>query len=171
MFHNKIAPAGRRGHSRAMAPKVKLPIPTAPESAPPSNPLEPLLGYQLRRASQAMMADLGAELADLELRVTEMSVLMVIEANPDITQSEISRVLAIQRANMVPLTTLLERRRLIRRGATVGRAQALRLTPAGRALMQECRKRIATHEARFLSGMAKSHRDVLMKQLRMVWDQ
>ncbi len=110
-----------------MAQKVKPQIMPAPEVTSPSNPLEQLLGYQLRRASQAMMADLGAELAELELRVTEMSVLLVIDENPDITQSEIGRVLAIQRANMVPLTTQLERRGLIRRGATIGRAQALRL--------------------------------------------
>ncbi|GAN78839.1 MarR family winged helix-turn-helix transcriptional regulator [Acidocella aminolytica] len=154
-----------------MAPKVKSPVPSEPEDMPPSNPLEQLLGYQLRRASQAMMADLSAALTDLELKITEMSVLMVIEENPDITQSEIGRVLGIQRANMVPLTTQLERRGLIRKGVTTGRAQALRLTPAGRVLMRECRKRVTKHEARFLAGMPKSHRDALMLQLRMVWNQ
>jgi DNA-binding MarR family transcriptional regulator len=168
--HNQIAPLRKGAHSHSMAPKMNPPVPAAPENATPSNPLEQLLGYQLRRASQAMMADLGAGLSDLELRVTEMSVLMVIDENPDITQSEIGRVLAIQRANMVPLTTQLERRGLVRRGVTTGRAQALRLTPAGRALIRECRKRIAAHEARFLSGMPKSHRDALIQQLRMVWD-
>ncbi len=171
MFHDMIALGTAGGHNLVMALKAKPPAPAAPESAAPSNPLEQLLGYQLRRASQAMMADLGAELVDLELKITEMSVLMVIDENPDITQSEIGRVLGIQRANMVPLTTQLERRGLIRKGVTTGRAQALRLTPAGRALMRECRKRVARHETRFLAGIPKAHRDLLMQQLRMVWDQ
>lgn len=152
-----------------MAPKPKPPIPGPPADPAPRNPLEQLLGYQLRRASQAMMGDLGAELADLELRVTEMSVLMVIEENPGITQSEIGRILAIQRTNMVPLTTQLERRQLIRRGATTGRAQALRLTASGRALVRECRKRIAAHEARFLADLPAPQRDALLQQLRLVW--
>ena len=153
-----------------MALKLKSPAPAPVENAGPSNPLEQLLGYQLRRASQAMMADLGTELADLDLKVTEMSVLMVIEENQDITQSEIGRVLAIQRANMVPLTTQLERRGLLRKGVTTGRAQALRLTPAGRALMRECRKRVARHEARFLAGIGKAQREALLRHLRMVWE-
>ncbi|HQT47553.1 MAG TPA: MarR family transcriptional regulator [Acidocella sp.] len=169
MRHRKIAPLLHGGHKRTMAPKAKPPTAATPKGSAAGNPLEQLLGYQLRRASQAMMSDLGAELADLELRVTEMSVLMVIGENPDITQSEIGRVLAIQRTNMVPLTTQLERRGLVRRGLTTGRAQALRLTPPGRALVRECRKRIAAHEARFLAELPKAQRAALMQQLRGVW--
>ena len=133
------------------------------------NPLDNLLGYQLRRASFAMLADLSAAIANLDLRVTETSILLVIDANPDITQSEIGRILAIQRANMVPLAALLVRRKLIRRASTKGRAHALRLTPAGQALAEECRRRIATHEAKFLPDLSKSERIVLIRQLRAVW--
>ncbi len=133
------------------------------------NPLDHLLGYQLRRASVAMLADLSAAIADLDLRVTETSILLVIDANPDITQSEIGRSLAIQRANMVPLTALLTRRKLIRRASTKGRAHALRLTPAGKALAEDCRRRITAHEAKFLPDISKSERMALIRQLRAIW--
>jgi DNA-binding MarR family transcriptional regulator len=133
------------------------------------NPLDHQLGYQLRRASVTMLADLGAVLGDLDLRVTEASILLVIGANPDVTQSDIGRVLAIQRANMVPLTALLTRRKLIRRVSTKGRAQALRLTPSGRAAADECLRRIAAHEAKFLPALPKTERAALVALLRAIW--
>ncbi len=134
------------------------------------NPLDGLLGYQLRRASVAMLADLAESLAEIGLRVTEMSVLLVIATNPGITQSEIGRVLGIQRANMVPLASQLEQNSLIRRIASNGRAQALKLTPAGAALARDCRARIAAHEARFLTGLDAAQRTMLIEQIRLIWD-
>jgi DNA-binding MarR family transcriptional regulator len=134
------------------------------------NPLDPLLGYQLRRASCAMFDDLGESLAGLDLRIVEASVLLVIDANPDITQSEIGRVLSIQRANMVPLATRLERCGFIRKAATTGRAQALRVTLKGQELVEACQRRIAAHEARFLPDLDKAERDALIGQLRQIWD-
>jgi DNA-binding MarR family transcriptional regulator len=77
--------------------------------APTLNPLEDLLGYQLRRASQAMLEDLVAALNDLDLRPTSVSALLLVGANPGITQSRIGQILAIERANMVPMTANLTR--------------------------------------------------------------
>jgi hypothetical protein len=42
-----------------------------------ANSVERLLGYQLRRASAVMMADLARELADLEMRPAEVTALLV----------------------------------------------------------------------------------------------
>ncbi len=158
-------------HTLHMSPKLisRLPL-TEPDYQTAFNPLENLLGYQLRRASVAMLNDLCENLAALDLRITEASVLMVIDANKDITQSEICRVLGIQRANMVPLVTQLERRALIRKGAAIGRAQALSLTQAGKKLVLECHKRIAAHEARFLEGLTEKRRESLIAEIRWIWN-
>ncbi|WP_298282420.1 MarR family winged helix-turn-helix transcriptional regulator [Acidocella sp.] len=154
-----------------MPPKLKpVPPPIDVPEKTVSNPLEGLLGYQLRRASVCMLADLASSLSDLELRVTEASVLMVLLENPSITQSEIGRTLDVQRANMVPLTTQLERRGLICRAAAVGRAQALRLTAEGEAIAKECQKRIEAHEARFLTRLPCPERDKLVAQIREIWE-
>ncbi|WP_459675145.1 MarR family winged helix-turn-helix transcriptional regulator [Acidisoma sp. 7E03] len=131
--------------------------------------MDQLLGYQLRRASFAMLSDLSAGIGKLDLRITEMSVLMVIQANPDITQSDIGRVLGIQRANMVPLVTQLERRALISRGETRGRAQSLRLTLEGEDLVQRCRAAIAAHEARFIKLFSPKERQDLLRCLPRIW--
>jgi DNA-binding MarR family transcriptional regulator len=134
----------------------------------PINPLDLLLGYQLRRASLVMLSDLTATIADLALTVTEVSILVVISANPDISQSEIGRMLSIQRANMAPLTAALVQRKLVRRTAASGRTHALRLTNAGTAMVKECHDRIARHEAKFLKKIKRAEQLVLLTQLRRI---
>lgn len=155
-------------HSQVMrSPLKRASIPL--RAASWDNPLVQLLGYQLRRASFAMLSDLSAGISKLDLRIAEMSVLMVIDANPDITQSDIGRVLGIQRANMVPLVTQLERRALICRGEIRGRAQALRLTAEGAALVLRCRETIAEHEARFTTLFSHQERQDLLRCLPRIW--
>ena len=81
------------------------------------DPLKDYPGYALRRASAASMARLAQRLEPLGLRPAEATVLMVIGANPGITQSEVGRLLEIASANMAPLTSRLGRRGLIVRRA------------------------------------------------------
>ena len=59
---------------------------------------------------------------------------MVIESNPNISQSEIGRMLDIAGANMAPLVGRLEKRELLERRPVDGRSHGLQLTAAGRAL-------------------------------------
>ena len=71
------------------------------------------LGYQLRRVSVLMMADLGARLAPTGLRPTEVTVLLLIGANPGCQQGEVGEMLGIKRANMVPLIARLVKKGLV----------------------------------------------------------
>ena len=64
----------------------------------PIDPLEDYPGYSLRRASAVNMAKLARRFAAIDLRPTEATVLMVIDANPNISQSEIGKMLDIARA-------------------------------------------------------------------------
>lgn len=134
------------------------------------NPLDDLLGYQLRRAAAAMLMDLSRRVASLELTVTEMSALLLIEANPRITQSEIGRVLAIKRANMTPLAAGLLARGLISRQAVNGRSQGLMLTQAGVDVVARAHTRIAENEARLLMSIPKAERKRLIELLNAVWN-
>jgi hypothetical protein len=79
------------------------------------NPLEDLIGYQLRRASLAFMDGMMRSLEVCELKPVEASVLLLIEANPGITQSEIGRALGIQRTNIAPWVAGFDRRGLVHR--------------------------------------------------------
>lgn len=130
------------------------------------NPLDLLNGYQLRRATTAMLADLMESLNGTGLRPSEASVLFLIEANPRITQSDIGRILGVQRANMVPLIARLDEDALIERVPVDGRSHGLRLTKAGRAKTRAVAARIAHHEKRFFAPLSEEECRTLRAMLR-----
>jgi DNA-binding MarR family transcriptional regulator len=132
------------------------------------DPLDDLLGYQLRRASAVMMVDLSRTLEPLSLRATEASVILAILANPGATQSEIGRLLGIQRANMAPIVAMLMERALVERSASDGRSHQIHLSPGGTAMAAEVGAAIGQHEARFLPSLDAHARQLLIKQLRSI---
>src|SRR5690348_5726154 len=111
------------------------------------DPLRELPGYLLRRASLDLMSKLAVRLAALHLRPSEATVLMVIGANPGVTQSEIGRTLDIATANMAPLAARLTRRELIIRERVDGRSHGLKLSESGRRLTQRARAVMEAFEA------------------------
>lgn len=133
-----------------------------------TDPLDQLLGYQLRRASALIVADLAASLSDVGLRVTEASILMMIDVNPQVTQSEIGRCLGVKRANMAPLVSGLELRRLIERSPVDGRSQALRLTAKGHELAQRGRDLVAAHEERIFAEIPDEKRRIMIEALKSI---
>jgi DNA-binding MarR family transcriptional regulator len=133
------------------------------------NPLDDMVGYQLRRASVAMFDDLANALADLDLRPTGASILLLVGANPGITQSAIGRILEIERANMAPQAAMLTKRDFVARFASDGRSQGLRLTATGKAVVTKVRARIAAHEQRFIAGFNEAEKASLLSALRSVW--
>jgi len=94
--------------------------------------LSALPGYLLRRASAASLADLNGRLAELSINHADASLLLLIGDNPGVTQSEVGKVLGIQRANMVPLIARNEARGWLQREQVDGRSQGLSLSPGGR---------------------------------------
>ncbi|MBA4354710.1 MAG: MarR family transcriptional regulator [Novosphingobium sp.] len=130
-----------------------------------TNALESRLGYQLRRASAVMMADLSRELSDLDLRPAEVTTLLVIAENPDCSQTEVGQVLAIKRANMVPIISRLMDRGLVERRRIDGRSHALTLTDDGRNVASDAQSRIDRHEARFTELVGQADVDTLFRCL------
>ena len=128
-----------------------------------------LLGYQIRRLSLVVMADLSEALAPLALRPAESSVLMAIEANAGLTQSELGRMLGIKRANMAPLIAGLESRAAISRDAVDGRSQALHLTEDGKALHALALAATQAHEQRCFGTLTDDDRLSLCRDLNRLW--
>jgi DNA-binding MarR family transcriptional regulator len=117
------------------------------------DPLSARLGYLLRRVSVLMMADLGARLEPTGLRPAEVTILLLIGANPGCQQGEVGEMLGIKRANMVPLISGLVGKGLVDRARADGRSHALSLTPAGKASAATIRKLLDRQEAVFLSKL------------------
>lgn len=136
-----------------------------------TDPLSNRPGYALRRAANAMMDELARRLAEIDLRIAEASVLLLIAGRHDATASEIGRVLDIQRANMVPLLARLEAAGLIARRPIDGKSQAVLLTALGEARRAEADAITGAFEADLLARVAPEHRAHLVPALHALWSE
>jgi DNA-binding MarR family transcriptional regulator len=134
------------------------------------DPLTSLPGYVLRRASAATLSELNQRLAPLDLRHSDVAFLLLIDTTPGITQSEVGRLLDIQRANTVAFVARLEARNLIERTRVDGRSQALHLTPAGQALIRQARRIIEDYEAALLDRVPAEWRHMVLPILLALWN-
>lgn len=142
---------------------------TPEPSAALADPLANLLGYHVRRLSVRVMADLARSLAPLGLNPADASVLLMIDANPRITQSEVGKAIGVLRANMAPLVGALAERGLVEREPVDGRSNALRLSVQGAAACREVAALILAHEDRLFGALAASSRSRLLQELRSLW--
>jgi len=133
------------------------------------DPLDNLPGYVLRRASAATLAELNQRLEPLKLRHADVAFLLLIDEEPGISQSEAGRILDIQRANMVPFVSRLEKRGLLDRTKVDGRSQALRLTAAGRTKLAKARRIIGVFEASLMNRVPEKMRPMVLPILMALW--
>lgn len=133
------------------------------------DPLTHSPGYSLRRASNAMMGELAQRLAPHGLRMADVSVMMLVEANQQVTASAVGRALDIQRANMVPLLKRLEDVGLIERAPIDGKSQGLSLTDAGKLRLAQARETIDAFEGDLIARVPPEHRTHLLPALDALW--
>ena len=131
------------------------------------DPLPNFPGYALRRAANATAAELAGRLGAVGLRQSDVSVLLLIDANPGVTASAIGRQLDIQRANMVPLLKRLDG--LVARAPIDGKSQGLELTASGAARLADARKVVETFEAELIARVPPEHRAHLLPALEALW--
>lgn len=134
------------------------------------DPLARFPGYSLRRAATAASAELSSRLATIGLRQAEVSVLLLIDANPAVTASAVGRKLDIQRANMVPLLKRLESAGMVERHAIDGKSQGLALTQDGKQRCKEALAIIETFEAELAARVPEAHREHLLPALNALWN-
>lgn len=131
--------------------------------------LDTLPGYALRRAANSAMAELGERLAPLGLRISDVTVMILIASGSDVTASDLARMLDIKRTNMVPLLKRLEDAELVRRRALDGKSQAIDLTEAGTKVLDQAQTEIETFEASLLQRVPEEHRPHLLPALQALY--
>lgn len=148
------APARRTGRTAGSAkspPRKAAPAKPAPQRVRPValGDLAQLLGYRIRRAQLWVFKEISRKLASFEISPAQLSVLIVIDANPGVNQLAIAQVLSIERAGLGRLVDHLEARGLVTRTASAinRRYYVLYLTDAGATLLGGIRPIIAAHEA------------------------
>jgi DNA-binding MarR family transcriptional regulator len=154
----------------ARAKKVKVnfvaPLPLAVDYGA----LESSVGFLLRLAQLSVFGSLIEVLAPVELRPAQFSALALIDANPDLPQSNLSAVLGIHRANFVAMLDELEARGFTARCVSRQdrRIKTLALTAEGRRVLARAVALHAAHEARLLKRLGSGGRrelEGLLKQL------
>ncbi len=127
------------------------------------------LGYALRRAQVWVFQDFIRTLSVIDIRPAQYSVLVVIGANPGLSQAELADRLAIERARLVHMLDQLQKRGLTERlpSPTDRRTHALQLTKDGQKLLKRAKALAARHEARLTEKMGAEAREQVMERLQV----
>ena len=127
-------------------------------------------GYGMKRAFNAIQADVNRTLKPFGLRMVTFSALSVIGDRSGLRQSELAAALSIERPNLVVLVDELEQAGLITRDrvATDRRAYALALTLKGRRLLSNATEAVATHDARMTAALTEDDKAHLTRMLAAI---
>lgn len=132
-----------------------------------SGRLETLLGYWLRRAQLRVFQDFAATMGGLT--PGQLGAVLLVEANPGMTQSALAGALGIDRSTAVALIDRLQRHGLVRRSKRAGdrRANALALD-GGAALLARLVERLQAHERRIAQDLSAAERRQLIALLKRI---
>jgi DNA-binding MarR family transcriptional regulator len=120
-----------------------------------------LLGYRLRLAQQALFRDFAARVG--ELSPGRVGILLLLEANPGVTQSRLAEAVGLDRSTMVGVLHTLQDRGLVeRRRGEDRRTNGLWLTAQGRGLVGGLKRRIQLHERRVAVRLSPAERAQLI---------
>ena len=123
-----------------------------------------LLGYRLRLAQQTVFRDFAGSIT--ELSPGRVGILLLVEANPGVTQSLLARAVNLDRSTMVGVLHVLEDGGMLeRRRGEDRRTNGLWLTHAGRALLARLKRRISVHEQRVAAHLSTAERAQLLALL------
>jgi DNA-binding MarR family transcriptional regulator len=132
--------------------------------------LEGLIGFRLRLAQVVMFDDFERALRPFDITPTRFGALALIDANPGLSQMMLAKAIRLDRSTLVTLLDHLEKRGLVLRkpSATDKRANELSLTPEGRKLLSQLKRRVQDHEKRMFGRLAPDERAQLMRLLEAV---
>ena len=133
--------------------------------------LPELVGFQLRMAQIALFRDFSQGLGGEDVTPGLFGVLVIIEANPDLKQSELARATQLDRSTVVTVIDNLERRGLVERRASLHdrRSNAIRLTEAGTALLRKLKRQVSAHEKRLVQNFSAAERETFIALLQKVF--
>src|SRR5882672_4443418 len=122
--------------------------------------LDELLGYRLRRAQVAMFIAFHEATKGLNITPPRFTALVVIGANPGISQTILGNVLGIARSGAMLLTDWFEDRGLVERRhlPSDGRAWGLHLTRKGEQLVERMKPRVLDLDLKKANSLTKTER-------------
>lgn len=131
-------------------------------------PLNDLIGYALRRAQIAIYRDLFATIGDLGFTPQLFAALVLIERNPALNQSDLGRVMGVNRAAAMALVKRLEAMKLVERRSSKDdkRSNNARLTSLGRSRLGALVEKVQAHDRRISKALSSAELATLRDLLR-----
>ncbi len=133
-------------------------------------PLPDYLGFNLRRTQTASFRHLEAVTRGIDISVGQFGLLTFLEANPDTSQTTITRVFGIDKSTLSPVLDAFARRGLItrRRAEHDRRVNAIRLTSDGHALLVRMRTEVEAQEALMAAALEPGEWARLLDMLQRI---
>ncbi len=133
--------------------------------------LPELLGYHLRLAQRAIFADFAQSMAGLEVSPGLFGLLVIVEANPGLKQTELADAAQLDRSSLVPALDKLEERGWMERRASEHdrRVNGLWLTGAGAIVLRQIKQQVLAHERRLARQLSSGERRQLVELLGRIF--
>jgi DNA-binding MarR family transcriptional regulator len=164
-------PRAQRAAAKRTAPRRFRRRPFEDDAAISLGILPDLLGFHLRCAQVAVFQDFAAAFGDHEISPPQLGALLLIDANPGVSQSAIAEALRFDRSTLVQIVDRLEELGLVVRETSTldRRSHALQLTGAGTKAMERFRELVRTHEAAVASDITAEERRTLIALLERIY--
>ena len=129
--------------------------------------LPALLGYHLRLAHIAVFQNFGRTVGEADITAPQLGTLLLVEANPGVSQSAVAEALRFDRSTLVQIVDRLEGRGLVRREPSPRdrRSHALTLTAAGARLLVTLKELVHVHETEIAAALSEGERAKLIALL------
>tara|TARA_A100001037_G_C15043145_1_gene586472 strand:+ start:339 stop:800 length:462 start_codon:yes stop_codon:yes gene_type:complete len=133
--------------------------------------LPDLIGYNLRCAQVTVFQHFSKTIGESDISPPQYGTLVLINANPGISQSAIASALRFDRSTLVQIIDRLEDRSLVIRevSATDRRSHALKLTDMGHSLLAKLNVLVNKHEQHMTRHLSGNERRTLMELLAQVY--
>lgn len=133
-------------------------------------PLADFIGFHLRRAQNVSFQAVARRIGQADFTPGLYALLTLIDQNPGITQTALSRADGRDKSSLTPALNGLEKRGLIRRDRIAGdkRSFALNLTPAGVAALVELHRHAQAHDDDLDRIIGLEHKAQFIRQLRRI---
>lgn len=124
--------------------------------------------HLLHRALQVALDVYADELGATGITQRQYAVLAAVEAREGLTQTDLVRITGIDRSTLADMVQRMIAKGLLdrERSTSDGRANAVRLSEAGRVALEDTRPKVASVDARLLKLLSSDKRDGFLSLLR-----
>lgn len=129
-----------------------------------------LVGYAATRASVALKKHFHKHLGPLKLKAVEFSIMVLVDTNAEVNQKQLGQALDVSAPNLAVTLDRMAQHGWVRRERSERdrRAQLIRLTPEGQALIRRARKLSQTMEVEPLKVLSAAEQALLIELLQRV---